>query len=363
MAGIGANNTYQNDAGGTMRPTSNQPVKNAQNAMITGTADDIKKVQTALNAAGANLNVDGIWGKNTQAAFQKYGNSALYSEKVPGATKYGTVNSGNGIQFWGTEAERRQKNAAHVAADGLDPNRSMPMFDENWNHIDRGYYGADGTGGVFNVAGFSSNPYYLQSEAGITRDMLKGTMLENIPDALLVQMIENHQPWSDTFTYDPNTWGKVYDPGGENSISRQDIRNEYAKLTGQKGYLDGWSGGITAPLAEIPYYNGGDVDISGLAARQQAILDANAKAMNYYGTAKPGNGLFGNIYWTPETLEAAIASGQLTLAPTGTFPTTPQEKPAPSDTTPTTPGNTKPSDMTDEEWLKYVASLSGLEGW
>lgn len=48
--------------------------ESANNAGATDTAS-VKKIQEQLNAAGASLTVDGIWGKNTQAAYNQYGSS------------------------------------------------------------------------------------------------------------------------------------------------------------------------------------------------------------------------------------------------------------------------------------------------
>ena len=46
----------------------------ANNAGATDTAS-VKKIQEQLNAAGASITVDGIWGKNTQAAYNQYGSN------------------------------------------------------------------------------------------------------------------------------------------------------------------------------------------------------------------------------------------------------------------------------------------------
>ncbi|MFZ5975200.1 MAG: peptidoglycan-binding domain-containing protein [Bacillota bacterium] len=52
---------------------------------------DVKKLQQQLNAYGAGLKVDGIWGPKTQAAYQKYGSKLSSSKTTSTAIKKPTT--------------------------------------------------------------------------------------------------------------------------------------------------------------------------------------------------------------------------------------------------------------------------------
>lgn len=346
MAGIGVNNTYIK--------ADNTPVLNASKGQVTGTPDDIKRVQTALNAAGANLDVDGIWGKKTQDAFQKYGNSALYRSRTDNGVSYGVVNTGNSANWFGTEANRQALNNKHLEADGLTSDEqpvhnigSAVDLDAFRNKY--GQYGMDGTGGVFNKSGFSSNPYYLQSVAGITRNMTNGTALESLSDKAIQRMVESAAPWMNSSYIDPVS-GVISSVQGKGMVSLGDVRKAYADMTNQKTEYASGAGRIAAPFATPDYYDGTILN-SDLGSKQQDIINQNLSATS---GSIPVIGV-GAGRWNPNS------AAYPTPADNATHNSTPAT--TTGNTSITTPANTKPAEMTDEEWLKYVAALSGLEGW
>lgn len=275
-------------------------------------AVDVKKTQQALNAAGANLKLDGVWGPKTQAAYDKYKDVAFYSGQTDAGKTYGIVDTGNAVSPWATEAERQKTNADFVSSFGLDPMKSYPAFEG-----DRGVYGADAMGGVFNPYGYSSNPNYLQGTAGITRDMTKGTILEGLSDLALSTAVKESAPWTLYGYIDPVTGAQSSHQTG-NMISMEDVRKAYADLTGQQSTFNG----MLAPFAEVPFYSG-SINLSGLPSQQQALLSAN---------------------WTPQAIQAAIDSGKVSNDVPGVEPVAPTKR-------------------TDEEYERYLRYLLGLEGW
>ncbi|MDL2225297.1 peptidoglycan-binding protein [Eubacteriales bacterium OttesenSCG-928-M02] len=67
------------------------------NSLYGSSASSIKQLQQLLNQKGAGLNVDGIWGPKTEAAFQQYGGS-LGGSAATTATS-GSITTNNKNQF------------------------------------------------------------------------------------------------------------------------------------------------------------------------------------------------------------------------------------------------------------------------
>ncbi len=247
--------------------------------------EQVKEMQKRLNASGASLKVDGVWGPKTQAAysasaggaagydksgarfdetipeseikavqralgtaqtgvwdaatkqaFYERGDEALYSdvytdENGNAVRKYGTVYTGNAVAPWTTEKERKKKIAAHIAKDGGQ------------------YLGFDGMGGVFDLAGYSSNDYFLQGTAGVTREQLKGTAAENANDVMIQAALRADPIFaqSDGFYVNPDgMFGNIKMPGG---ISSKAILEAIASARGVELKRDQY-------LPAVGYFNG-----------------------------------------------------------------------------------------------------------
>jgi len=78
--------TSINQPGGTSSPTSTTSIQTDTPSTSTMSKDQIKALQTQLNAQGANLKVDGIMGPLTKAAMEKYGSVGGSYEGSPGAS-------------------------------------------------------------------------------------------------------------------------------------------------------------------------------------------------------------------------------------------------------------------------------------
>jgi len=230
-------------------------------AYDTSDKNAVRALQRQLNAAGANLAVDGVWGPKTQAAYERYGGAGA-STNLP----------------WSNEAERAAVNAAHVASFGLDPDKSYTLFDG----ADRGVYGADGLGGVFDPRGYSSNPNYLYTVAGVTRDQLRGTALEGFSDLALSSMISNVVPFAADLYIDPVT-GAAASAYTTGTVSLGEARRAYAQLTGQQPTMSLGMGGEAAPFAQPQYHTAAERQ-QGLAAIQKGIIAQRQAAMNPGGT-------------------------------------------------------------------------------
>lgn len=218
----------------------------------------VRALQRQLNAAGANLAVDGIWGEKTQAAYQRYGGGAAAGAQAP----------------WTSEAQRRAANAAHVASFGLDPDKSYPLLDGQ----ERGVYGADGLGGVFNPLGYSSNPNYLYTVAGVTRDQLQGTPLAGFSDLALGSVVSTIVPFANDLYIHPVT-GAASSAPAAGMVSLGEARRAYAALTGQQPAMTLGMGGEAAPFVQPQHHTAAQRQ-QGLAALQQQIIQQRQAALN-----------------------------------------------------------------------------------
>ncbi len=194
-------------------------------------AKETKAVQRALNVP-----LTGVWDEATKQAFYERGDEALYSdvytdENGNTVKKYGTVYTGNAVAPWTTEKERKKSISDHIAKDGGQ------------------YLGFDGMGGVFDLAGYSSNDYFLQGTAGVTREQLKGTAAENAND-IMIQAALRADPifaQSDGFYVNPDgMFGNIQLPGG---ISSKAILEAIAKARGVELIRDQY-------LPAVGYFNG-----------------------------------------------------------------------------------------------------------
>lgn len=162
---------------GQYRPVSSAPVKNASRAIATDDADTMSRVQHALRYYAPDLEVTGRYDSATAAAFEKYGNLALYSQYMtgggaPGYMSYGVTNSD--APFYQTEAQRQSINNEFLSRYGLSADVGYRVWNEDGTLNTYKPLGSDGTGGVFAPDGQSSNPYYLQYVAGVDRSQLTG---------------------------------------------------------------------------------------------------------------------------------------------------------------------------------------------
>lgn len=239
-------------------------------------AEQVKEMQRQLNASGANLTVDGVWGPKTSAAYSSIG---------AGQNSGVAVQTGNAVSPWQTEAERKAANNAALAPYGLSADKSYNMFDANYNLIAPNI-GMDGMGGVFDPSGKSSNQNFLQGTIGITRNQLAGTGLENVSDKALQNAYQIDRTFSNDLWVDPITGG-ISSAKSANSVSVGDIRKALSGLTGQQ-YVDAW--GAAAPFVKPNYYDGATLDTSGMAARQQDLINSlTQQAMSAYKAATGTN--------------------------------------------------------------------------
>lgn len=295
--------------------------------------NDIKQVQAALNAAGADLKVDGVWGPKTQAAFEKY---------------RGVVDTG--YNWYGTEANRQRMNTEHLGGMKIEPHTISGTADLDAYKEKYGQYGMDGTGGVFNREGYSSNPTFLQQQAGITRGMTRGTPLESLSDKAIQRVVRYGSPWLNNSYIDPVS-GVVSSVREAGMVSLGDIRKAYADLTNQQAsYSDGVAS-MAAPFAK-PHYYDGQLN-SDLKSKQKEQLDTNIWAM----TTLPG-GFFPVVGYNAGRWSPAPPLHSAGRAPVQTASDQTERDQTTSDQT-----VTATNAMTDDEWLRYVARLSGLEGW
>lgn len=175
---------------------------------------------------------------------------------------------------WASKTEADAANNAWMRQAGLMPGEQPVYNIANSADMDNfrktyGMYGQDGTGGIFNPAGYSSNPYYLQTMTGITRDMTKGTILENVPDKIIGSLVKTATPWDNDSWIDMNT-GATYSVQVPGSVNKGELRKALAGLTNQEYQ---YALGIQNRAA--PLVSPGNLGGSDLSAAQQAILDTN----------------------------------------------------------------------------------------
>jgi hypothetical protein len=253
-----------------------QEVRNISSAPKTTTGNtggnSGAKPNTGSNPTGGNPSGVTTTAPNFGASNRIYGGGNLVGQNPD---MYGYLETGNAISPWKDIAERNAANAAWVAQWGLDPSQSRTFtIGGNGGGFDlfsaNGAYGADGTGGIFNPLGFSSNPYYLQGQIGVSRDQLKGTALEGVSDAALNAAYQ-YDGYRDNLYVTPD--GKVTSIPSPDAVSISAIRKVLAPMTGQQAYYKGdMIGGLLAPLAKPNFYNPANSASNNLgAAQQQAI--------------------------------------------------------------------------------------------
>lgn len=225
------------------------------------------QLQALLKNGGQNVSVDGVWKDSDNAALKNAGADTFQATNRQ-KTNYGWVNSGNTVPWYSSEADRVKRNAAHLAKDGVafntvtdDMGRSYQTWQSNANN---GAFGkSDSTGGVFNKAGMSSNPYYLNAVIGASRDQVEATPeIAGISDLMLQRAYEAGQgdDWGGGLNFDDyyvTPSGKVGTLAGtEGAVRIGDIREALAKLTGQQTKMGGgFNGGISAAFVKPDFYN------------------------------------------------------------------------------------------------------------
>lgn len=238
------------------------------NATYNG-ADDKEQtmqLQALLKNSGKNVSVDGVWKDSDNTALKNAGANTFQATNDQ-KTNFGWVNSGNTVPWYTSEADRVQQNAAHLANDGIAFNTVTDELGrqyQTWQYDpSNGAFGkSDSTGGVFNKAGMSSNPHYLNAVIGVSRDQVEATPeIAGISDLMLQRAYEAGQgSWGGGLNFDdyyvtPN--GNVGTLAGtEGAIRVGDIREALAKLTGQQTKIgDGWNGGLSAAFVKPDFYN------------------------------------------------------------------------------------------------------------
>jgi len=209
-------------------------------------------------------------------------NTIFGSGSLVGQSGYGSMSTGNAASPWKDVSERNQANTDHVAPYGLDPNKSTTyqIGGDQSSQLFGSAYGADGTGGIFNPQGFSSNPYFLQGEIGVSRDQLKGTGLDGLSDIAL-KMAYTYDGTRDNLYVTPD--GQITSFKSPGAVSVSDVRKVLAPLTGQTAYHKGdMLGGLLAPLAKPNYYDPSNPVQNNLAQQQQALI--NKMMQDLYAT-------------------------------------------------------------------------------
>lgn len=233
-------------------------------------ADDKEQtmqLQALLKQNGQNVNVDGTWKDSDNAALKNAGSNTFQATNEQ-KTNYGWVNSGNTVPWYSSEADRVKKNAAHMAKDGIAFNTvtdNLGRQYQTWQpNSSNGAFGkSDSTGGVFNKAGYSSNPYYLQATIGVSRDRINAEAPEiaGISDLMLQRAYEAGSGlWNGGMNFDDyyvTPDGHVGTLAGtEGAVRVGDIRNALGRLTGQQTKMGGgFNGGISAAFVKPDFYN------------------------------------------------------------------------------------------------------------
>ena len=204
--------------------------------------------------------------------------SALTSGASPtvsgvSAPKGAMAQTGNAISPWKDEEKRKTANNEYLAKQGLSADASYRMFDDNGNYVNPGV-APDGMGGVLNLQGYSSNPYYLQGMTGVSRDQLAGTGFENISDKALSSAYNVNQTFANDLWVDPKS-GVISSMKGDGYVSVGDIRKMFSGKTGQQ-YADAF--GSAAPYVKPDYFDGANPNTGTMAQRQQALIAQMLKA-------------------------------------------------------------------------------------
>ena len=239
-----------------------------KNASYNGANDkeQTMQLQALLKQNGQNVNaVDGTWKDSDNAALKNAGANTFQATNEQ-KTNYGWVNSGNTVPWYSSEADRVKQNAAHMAKDGIAFNTvtdNLGRQYQTWNPGSGAFGKADSTGGVFNKAGMSSNPYYLQATVGVSRDRInqEAPEIANVSDLMLQRAYEAGQgAWNGGLNFDDyyvTPSGQVGTLAGtEGAVRVGDIREALARLTGQQTKMGGgFNGGLSAAFVKPDFYN------------------------------------------------------------------------------------------------------------
>lgn len=253
-----------------------------KNASYNGANDkeQTMQLQALLKQNSQNVNaVDGTWKDSDNAALKNAGANTFQATNEQ-KTNYGWVNSGNTVPWYSSEADRVKQNAAHMAKDGIAFNTvtdNLGRQYQTWNPGSGGsfdditarkkQYGAfgkaDSTGGVFNKAGMSSNPYYLQATVGVSRDRInqEAPEIAGLSDLMLQRAYEagttgtNQALNFDDYYVTPD--GQVGTLAGtEGAVKIGDIRAALGRLTGQQTKMGGgFNAGLSAQFVKPDFYN------------------------------------------------------------------------------------------------------------
>lgn len=241
-----------------------------KNATYNGANDkeQTMQLQALLKQNGQNVNtVDGTWKDSDNAALKNAGANAFQPTNEQ-KTNFGWVNSGNTVPWYSSEADRVKQNAAHLANDGIAFNTvtdNLGRQYQTWQHDpSNGAFGkSDSTGGVFNKAGMSSNPYYLNATIGVSRDRIntEAPEIAGLSDLMLQRAYEagttgtNQALNFDDYYVTPG--GQVGTLAGtEGAVRIGDIREALARLTGQQTKMGGgFNAGLSAQFVKPDFYN------------------------------------------------------------------------------------------------------------
>ena len=283
-------------------PISSAKVKNAAYAVPSSDASAIRQMQQALAYYVPGLSVNGMYDAATAKAFEQYGNRALYSTRRVDQngkpyTDYGVVQSGNAVSPWQTEEQRRNANNAHLARYSLSGEEVYPLYDAAGNKLNYGSMGHDGMGGVFDPEGYSSNPYFLMANAGVSRDQLTGAAAQASDKAIKMALeVDPFLLGNDLYVTNGGGISSGYTPG---SISVNAIRAEIAGLRGIASVEQLGMGKVAAEIPKPDYYvpagydantAGGSVDaytqlyntLAGAVGGTVGMPSANQDAFSYY---------------------------------------------------------------------------------
>jgi len=188
-----------------------------------------------------------------------YGYGSQVSTLPSVQNSYGYVHTGNAVSPWKSISER---------------NASI----DAWTN-QGGFGGYDGMGGVFNEAGYSNNPYFLQGTAGVSRDQLRGTAAEHASDEMIRTVLQAEPIYaqSDNFyVYSDGTFGNVARPGAISSRAILDAIANARGITVNHGeYLD-----------PVGFYDGQNWEAAPAVVTAQQLMDPGYQIE----TAPVGNG-------------------------------------------------------------------------
>lgn len=267
----------------------------ANNYRVSGMRTaQVRELQRSLG-----VTADGAWGKQSQAALEaRYGAGAdplsVYKNTYTANSAYTDGNtagqnspSANASAGWpSSDAVRKIANDAWLTKSGIDPSARY-----QWDDKRLGAMGADGTGGVFNPDGYSSNPYFLQTATGVSREQLKGTVAEALSDkaiwmALQQDPMDLMQGMKSYVTYNGSM---VSNQPGVKGVDVLAVRNAVADARGFAPTVSVGMGRIPTPLDKVDQKQVDMVAeyIEGLRQKQE---NAASPIDNYLDTYAPGGG-------------------------------------------------------------------------